>query len=144
MPADRWLDRVDVTTRFDSAWRDADLSVRVMVSDASRTAVPGNLPGGGAPYRLRLTLTAPDGQTPDGQIIATQEQEVPGHAHTGRETTMVMHVANPRHWTAETPALYTLRTDLIGPGWHHAQPHARSAFARSARRAASCGSTARR
>jgi beta-galactosidase len=70
-------------------------------------------------------------QTPDGQIIATQEQEVPGHAHTGRETTMVMHVANPPP-TAETPALYTLRTDLIGPdGITHSRTQV--AFARSAR-----------
>jgi beta-galactosidase len=49
MPADRWLDRVDVTTRFDSAWRDADLSVRVMVSDASRTAVPAICPAAARP-----------------------------------------------------------------------------------------------
>ncbi len=111
MPKGRWLDRVDVQTVFDAQYSDADLKVRVMVGDAHRSDVPGNLPGGGQAYDLRLTLL--DG---NGQTVARQQTTTPGHDKTDRETAVVLHVTKPQHWTAETPSLYTLRTEILEQG----------------------------
>jgi beta-galactosidase len=111
MPKDRWLDRVDVETDFDSQYKDADLKVRVLVGDAHKPQVAGNLPGGGDPYDLRLTLLDKDGKT-----VQSQQTSIPAHYRTDRQTDAVLHVAAPLHWTAETPNLYSLRVDLLEKG----------------------------
>lgn len=111
MPKERWLDRVDVETDFDGQYKDADLKVRVLVGDAHRPQVAGNLIGGGDAYDLRLILLDKDGKT-----VQTQQTIVPAHYRTDRQTDAVLHVAAPLHWTAETPNLYQLRVELLEKG----------------------------
>lgn len=111
MPKDRWLDRVEVETTFDDQFKDGDLKVRVMVGDTNKSQVPRNYIGPGEPYALRLTLLGQDGKT-----VQSEDVRVPAHYGSGRESTVVLHVREPRKWTAETPALYTLRVELLENG----------------------------
>lgn len=111
MPKARWLDRVDISTDFDDQYKDADLKVRVMVGDAHRSQVAGNLIAGGEPYALRLTLIDKAGKT-----VQSRQVDVPGHDKTDRQTDAILHVFAPLPWTAETPNLYTLRVELVEGG----------------------------
>jgi beta-galactosidase len=111
MPKERWLDRVDVSTDFDSQYKDADLKVRVMVGDLHKPLAAGNLPGGGDPYDLRLTLL-----DKDGKAVQTQQTTIPAHYRTDRQTDALLHVTAPLQWTAETPNLYQLRVELLEKG----------------------------
>lgn len=108
MPRDRWLDNLFVQTTFDSQFKDADLTIRTMVSDRHKSMLPGNYPSPGKPYDLLFTLSDKEGNT-----VAKRQSTIPAHIGTGRETTIVFHIEAPHHWTAETPYLYNLRVDLI-------------------------------
>ena len=109
MPKERWLDRVDASTSFDRDFRDADLSVRIMVHDEHRRTVAGNLPDhAGDGYDLQVTL-----KNAQGAEVAQRLLHVAPHNGTGRETSLALHVAAPEQWTAETPALYALSVRLL-------------------------------
>jgi beta-galactosidase len=105
MPKSRWIDRVDAQTVFDDQFRDADLKVRIMVGDSrTRNTVA-------KPYDLLLTLLGEDGKEVQSSTITIE-----AHPGTDRDTGITMHVQHPLHWTAETPALYTLRVELSEDG----------------------------
>lgn len=108
MPSKRWLDHIVVQTTFDNQFEDADLEIRTMVSDRSKTTLPGNYPSPGEPYHLRFTLF-----DKEGNKTARREIEIPAHGATDREISQTFHVESPYHWTAETPYLYNLHIDLI-------------------------------
>ena len=107
MPAKRWIDSVTAVSRLDENYADADLDLKIFVSDTHKGTLPGNYPSPGEPYRLHCTLT-----DPDGGVAASRTLDVPAHISTGRETHLVMHLSAPRKWTAETPDLYQLRVEL--------------------------------
>lgn len=111
MPAERWLDKVTVQTVFDSQFIDADLKVRVMVIDLHKSKLPGNYPLPGEPYELRLTLTDKNGNT-----VAQEQQTIPGHTATDRDTPFLIHMKSPQQWNAESPNLYKLRVELLEKG----------------------------
>lgn len=111
MPPKRWIDDVRIVTDFDDNYRDADLRVKVMVSDRHKNTLPGNYVSPGNPYVLRLTLT-----DADGNVVARKDRNVKSHTATGRETTETIHVDTPRQWNAESPYLYDLRVDLVENG----------------------------
>lgn len=108
MPAKRWIDRVRVTTDLDDNYRDAKLTVKVMVGDKIKNTLPGNYMSPGKPYQLRMTLT--DKQ---GNAVVERTASIKAHTSTSREHKEVIEVAGPALWTAETPNLYMLRTELI-------------------------------
>jgi beta-galactosidase len=105
MPAARYIDHVDTWTTFDDQYRDADLHVRALVQQTRSAALIA------APYELRATLTSADGQV-------AGETRIPSapHRDTGREHLFKLHVRAPKHWTAETPNLYSLRVELLEDG----------------------------
>ena len=111
MPAERWLDKVTVQTTFDSRFADADMKVRVMVSDLHKSKLPGNYPLPGEPYDLRLTLT-----DKTGAVVAQEQQTIPGHTSTDRDVPFLIRMKSPHQWNAENPYLYSLRIDLIEKG----------------------------
>lgn len=111
MPAKRWIDNVVAQTTFDNYFKDADLKVRVMVSDKHKNTLPGNYPSPGEPYNLRFTLS-----DKEGQEVARQQITIPAHTSTDRETDFTLRILSPLHWTAETPNLYNLRIDLLEKG----------------------------
>lgn len=111
MPKERWLDNVGIQTVFDDQFRDADLKVRVMVSDEHKKLVPGNYVGPGEPYELRLALL-----DKEGREVQKQDFKLPAHYGTSRETMATLRVESPLHWTAETPNLYRLRVQLLENG----------------------------
>lgn len=108
MPSNRWLDQVTTQTVFDKNYDDADLKVRVMVNDRNKQTIPGNYPTPGEPYHLRLTLSDKEGNS-----VAARTIEVPAHTSTGRDISLTFRVESPKHWTAETPYLYTLKAELL-------------------------------
>lgn len=103
MPAKRWIEGVRVTTKMTG-----DVTVKVMVADTHKNTLPGNYMSPGEPYQLRLTLT-----DADGHQVACKTVDVKAHTANSRETTVCLHVSDARLWTAETPYLYTLRTELL-------------------------------
>lgn len=105
MPAKRWIDRVRVETKMTG-----EVKVRVMVADTYKNTLPGNYMSPGQPYQLRLTLTNQEGRTVAGKTVS-----VKAHTANSRETTIPLQVENASLWTAETPYLYTLKTELIEP-----------------------------
>ena len=105
MPKTRWIDRVDVQTVFDDLFRDADLKVRVMVGDSTGRHSEEK------PYDLVLTLF-----DSEGKIVQTSTTTIAPHPGTDRDVGVTLHVQSPQHWTAETPHLYVLRTELIEDG----------------------------
>lgn len=106
MPRSRWIDRVVTQTRFDDHYEDADLNIRVMVSDQSK-AYGGIMPQEGPSYELSFRLDAPDGRE-----VACRTKVVEGHPATDRETNITFRLERPLQWTAETPNLYRLTTTL--------------------------------
>ncbi len=102
MPTDRYIERVETSTRFDSEFRDADLQIRVLVMDDRPT---------GNTYEVRARLTGPDGDEVERRTLP-----VTGRARTARDTLMTMHVRAPLHWTAESPNLYRLCVELAVDG----------------------------
>ena len=62
MPAKRWIDDVVVQTTFDHLFQDANLDIRVMISDKHKNTLPGNYPSPGEPYKLCFTLTDKEGK----------------------------------------------------------------------------------
>lgn len=112
MPHDRWLDRVDTTTTFDSQFRDADLDVKIMVGDQHKKLAGGNIPGGpGEPYELHVSL-----KDQNGREVQDQQITIPAHYGTDRQTILRLHVLHPLQWTAETPSLYTVDVALVENG----------------------------
>jgi beta-galactosidase len=111
MPATRWIDRVDVQTVFDDLFRDADVKVRTLIGDSSpRRTVE-------KPYDLVFTLL-----DEDGKLVQSSNITIAPHPGTDRDIGVTLHLQSPHHWTAETPYLYTLRTELVEDG---ATSHAR-------------------
>ncbi len=111
MPQNRWIDYVTTYTRLDGNYENADLHVKIMVQDTRKNTLPGNYPSPGEPYGVLCTLISPD-----GEIVESRNLDVPAHTSTGRELHEVFHLLKPRKWTAETPALYTLRVELKDGG----------------------------
>lgn len=112
MPRQVWLDQVQVQTKFDQYYRDADLTVRVMVGDHRKTKESWIVMNQGeAPYVLRLSLI-----DAKGRLVQSQDTTVPPHYGTAGESTLAMHVQKPLQWNAETPNLYTLNVDLVENG----------------------------
>lgn len=111
MPAKRWIDNIVAQTAFDNDFKDADLKVRVMVSDMHKNILPGNYPSPGESYDLRLMLS-----DNEGREVARQQITIPAHTSTDREIDFALHILSPLHWTAETPNLYNLRIDLLEKG----------------------------
>lgn len=103
MPADRWIERVRVETKMNG-----EVMARIMVADHHKNTLPGNYLSPGMPYRLRLTLADNNGQT-----VAAKTINVSSHTANSRQTAVTLHVKNPLLWTAETPNLYTLTTELL-------------------------------
>jgi beta-galactosidase len=63
----------------------------------------------GGEYQVRMTLAEPDDLTP----IVTETQPVEIRALGDSEVVFESSVSAPRHWTAETPNLYTLYLELL-------------------------------
>ena len=112
MPADCYLERPTVVTDFDARYRDADLTVKIMVVNREKSRVAGNFPSlGEGKHELVFTLTDADGVT-----VASQTQVIPVQHATGRELTQVLHLRAPRPWNAEHPYLYRLTVELRQDG----------------------------
>lgn len=109
MPRDRWVESVAFKTTFDKDFCDADLAIKVMVHDR-RNKYKKDIykPNGGDPYRLRVTL-----KTPEGETLLTEEKKVDSHAYTSKETNLTIRMSAPLKWTAETPHLYGLTVELV-------------------------------
>jgi beta-galactosidase len=105
MPRERYIDHVDSWVKFDDLFRDADLHIRALVHQTRVAALVA------VPYELRATLTAADGRVAGEAVIPSDP-----HRDTGREHLFKLHVRAPKHWTAETPNLYTLRLELLENG----------------------------
>lgn len=108
MPAKRWIDDVVVQTTFDHLFQDANLDIRVMISDKHKNTLPGNYPSPGEPYKLCFTLT-----DKEGKEVAQRQMTVPAHVSTDREICLSLPVEAPHQWTAETPYLYSLKVELL-------------------------------
>lgn len=108
MPGKRWIERVRVTTDLDDNYRDAKLTVKVMVGDKIKNTLPGNYMSPGKPYQLRMALKDKQGNT-----VAQRTVSIKAHTSTSREHKEVIEIGSPALWTAETPNLYTLTTELI-------------------------------
>ncbi len=105
MPKTRWIDRVDVQTVFDDLFRGADLKVRIMIGDSTSRHTEEE------PYELDLALL-----DEEGKVAQSSRITIAAHPGTDRDIGVTLHLQSPQHWTAETPYLYTLRTDLIEAG----------------------------
>lgn len=103
MPAKRWIERVRVDTKMNG-----EVTVKVMVADTYKNTLPGNYMSPGKPYQLRLTLTDAEGRSVAGKTV-----DVKAHTANSRETAIRLNVRDARLWTAETPYLYTLQTELL-------------------------------
>ena len=108
MPAERWIDDVVVQTTFDHLFQDANLDIRVMISDKHKNTLPGNYPSPGEPYKLCFTLT-----DKEGKEVAQRQMAIPAHVSTDREICLSLPVEAPHQWTAETPYLYSLKVELL-------------------------------
>ena len=108
MPAKRWIDDVVVQTTFDHLFQDANLDIRVMISDKHKNTLPGNYPSLGELYKLCFTLT-----DKEGKEVAQRQMTVPAHVSTDREICLSLPVEAPHQWTAETPYLYSLKVELL-------------------------------
>lgn len=108
MPHTRWIASVETRTTFDSQFRDADLSVRALVNDSRTWPAKADPP---FDYQMHFKLTAPD-----GALVQERTVRVALHAGNGRDVPIMMHVADPKPWTAETPDLYRLRVELLEEG----------------------------
>ncbi len=108
MPAKRRIDRVRIESRMTG-----EVKVKVMVADTHKNTLPGNYMSPDEPYQLRITLT-----DAEGKDVAAQTVSVKGHPANSRETCVTLNVRGAHLWTAETPYLYTLRTELIDEEKH--------------------------
>ena len=94
-PSDRHLRDFEIYTDLDAAYRDAVL--RVKASLANRAAQPA---------RLSLTIALEDAAGAAVGAPATSAVEVGANAEASAELSLP--VANPKKWSAESPALYRL------------------------------------
>ena len=108
MPSTRWIATVETRTTFDALFHEAGLSIRTLVSDSRNWPAKADPPVG---YDMRFRLTAPD-----GKLVEERTVPVALHSGTGHDLATTLHVADPLHWTAETPNLYTLRVELLENG----------------------------
>lgn len=114
-PKRLWLDRVEVQTRFDTDYRDAELSLRVFIARHDKGQWVGALPpwlAPSPPFEVRATLSTPGGETVRRETFTGT---ITGN-HNGRDVPMTMTVRAPAQWTAETPNLYDLRVELATGG----------------------------
>lgn len=107
MPRRRSIEKISYTVDFDPYYRDASLNVRAMIHDMHKNTLPGNYPSPGEPYALAVTL-----KDADGMVVSAKEISVPAHISTDREVYCTMNISSPSHWTAETPALYSLEVAI--------------------------------
>jgi hypothetical protein len=98
-----YIEKIKVETRFDESGGDAQLSVKVWAKSGCAD--------GGA-MTASVELFAPGGGA--GVVEAAAQIDV-GAGETV-ERTLTAKVERPLKWSAETPALYTLRTALSGGG----------------------------
>lgn len=118
MPKSRWIDRVTAVTDFDAAYRDARVTLKMMIADTHKETLPGNYRSPGNPYSLHVTLTDADGKAVCDETVSCQS-----HTTTSREQQLTLMVRNARKWTAETPHLYSLNVDLIETDGRVVQSH---------------------
>ena len=59
-------------------------------------------------YEIHFPLTAPD-----GSLVEERTLPIALHSGNGRDIPLLMHLAKPLPWTAETPNLYALRVELL-------------------------------
>ncbi|MFT4090087.1 MAG: glycoside hydrolase family 2 TIM barrel-domain containing protein [Asticcacaulis sp.] len=111
MPGKRWLDHVNVQTSFDDLYEDADLKIRVMVSDTHKGSLPGNYTSPGEPYEVRFTLS-----DAAGTQVYSRQLKIEAHPSTDRETRLTARIPRPSQWSAETPYLYNLKIELLEKG----------------------------
>ncbi|MBQ3070535.1 MAG: glycoside hydrolase family 2 [Tidjanibacter sp.] len=111
MPRGRWIDKVTAVTDFDKKFEDAQLQLHIMVSDRHKNTLPGNYRSPGEPYGLLITL-----DDASGNRVAERLLDVESHTSTDRELHETLSIIAPKHWTAETPNLYTLTVALLEKG----------------------------
>ncbi len=103
MPREMYLDRIEIVTDFDSAYRDAELALRILVA---RHAGDRNK---NYPFQLRAVLTDRAAREVARTIYASDELT----GDNAQDVSLRLPVRAPAHWTAETPNLYDLRIELL-------------------------------
>ena len=103
-PRELYIDRVEVSTKFDRQYRDSFLNVRAFIMRVGRGGRSDPSP------RFELSANMSDAGGNDIQH-ATFIGSVTG-GRNGRDIFFSMPVKEPLQWTAETPNLYALRLEL--------------------------------
>lgn len=101
------LENVEVVTDFDDDFRDATLRVRAFVMRHEKADFFAASP----PFEVRAVLSR-GGR----EVGRTSVTGVVTGAHNGCDVPLALRVAAPAPWTAETPALYDLRVELLRDG----------------------------
>ena len=112
MPEKLYLEPPTVITTFDKHYRDADLTVKVLLANRWKNRVDGNYPSYGDQESEVLFIL----RDAEGAIVAQQKQAIREQHATGRELTQTFHLRNPRKWNAEDPYLYQLTIELRQDG----------------------------
>ena len=105
MPATRWIANVETRTTFDYQFREADLAIRALVNDSRTWPRKADPP---FDYEIHFRLTAPD-----GSLVEERTLPIALHSGNGRDIPLLMHLAKPLPWTAETPNLYALLSNYL-------------------------------
>ncbi|MCC5804710.1 MAG: hypothetical protein JJU00_00150 [Opitutales bacterium] len=104
-PPNLYIENVEVLTEFDEFFRDADVKLRVHAFRRERDHFRAPSP----PFQVRATVL-----DRDGEAVASETEEFTINAgHMGRDVRFRVPVKAPKHWTAETPNLYTLKIELM-------------------------------
>ncbi len=101
------LENVEVVTDFDDDFRDATLRLRAFVMRHDKENYLSISP----PFEVRAVLSR------DGREVgrASSTGTITG-GHNGSDVPLELKVSAPAAWTAESPALYDLRVELIRGG----------------------------
>lgn len=109
LPKPFHLDRIEVVTDFDDDFRNAELRIRALVARYEK----------GHPWHSLSEAVTVRAVLTDARENEIQRVDVPVRitgARTARDVPLTLRVISPAPWTAETPALYGLRVDLIVGG----------------------------
>ena len=109
--------RLAVNTRFDSAVRDAELELNLDLVNEQSRAIPD--------AQLSITLFDPKGREVSASGLSTNLSL--GNWQR-RSFTLRTKVPSPEKWSAETPALYTLKACLTAAGFRPAAVEQRFGF----------------
>lgn len=108
-PRELVMAKVAVETDFDALYEDALLTARVFVERWNHEAGFFDYSD---PFDLRMSL-----RDAEGNLVQTETRTVRIHgSHQGNDFTLLMDVAKPAQWTAETPNLYELTVELVREG----------------------------